>query len=390
MAEGMVLTNAGRNLLAKALTGKQLNFTRACVGDGNLGSRDQLTLTALISQKKVLPIQSILATQQIGTCEIVLEMSNSGLTNGFFVREYGLFATDPDTNKEVLYAYRNKGTEAGYLPGDNGIDAVNYTLTILTVIDQATNVTATISSANSYVTISRLEGRLADIFDVYTTAKGFYTYAAGDDQKLRKADIQTTRDIIMGVTDIQSLNARLERMEDNMATMFLALEMQNIYPGYTHYIVEDFINPDQIDMYTCQVTSVVAGDDSLDCVPVDGMIPGGWYTLTDGINSEQVQVQSINLENNIQRVILAHPVKNTYFLGTSKLYRTSATIDNEKAYGAGTAKTIKWLPTTVWKGQGSSTTYTINANTSLGSVKGFNITGECALTSEGYVTLEAE
>ena len=54
------------------------------------------------------------------------------------------------------------------------------------------------------------------------------------------------------------------------------------------------------------------------------MLPGSLYTITDGINSEIVQVQSINLENGIQRVILSDTIKNTYILDNTQIYRTSA------------------------------------------------------------------
>lgn len=388
MPEGMILTNAGRNLLARAIAGAKLNFTRAAIGDGEITTQDQTELTNLINLKKYLPIQSILKTESIGTCEVVMEMSNSGLSSGFFVREYGLFANDPDSGAEILYAYRNKGNQAGYLPGDNGIDAVNYTLTILTVIDQAQNVTATISTTNSYATISRLEGRVNGLFGEIRDAIGFWTYAYGDTQKLRPLDLQSTRDLIMGTTNIPSLVARVERLEDATAAQLLELEAQNIYPGYTHFIIEDFRVVNQIDTYTCDVVSVVAGDDSIDCTPLDGMYPGAWYSLTDGINTELVQVKSINLENGVQRVILTEPVQNTYFLGSCKLYRTSATIDNQQAYGAGTAKVIKWLPTLKWQGQGSQTQYEINPGTSLSNEQGFEISGDIVLTADGQITLE--
>ncbi|MBR0035336.1 MAG: hypothetical protein IJP54_06640, partial [Synergistaceae bacterium] len=73
--QGMILTVQGRNLIAKALTGKELLFTRAYVGDGVLRSgQDPAALTALISPKKELPIQSMNLTGAIGTAEVVLEM----------------------------------------------------------------------------------------------------------------------------------------------------------------------------------------------------------------------------------------------------------------------------------------------------------------------------
>ena len=39
---GLVLTNNGRNLFAKAQTGKLLNFKRIVLGDGQLGSSESM------------------------------------------------------------------------------------------------------------------------------------------------------------------------------------------------------------------------------------------------------------------------------------------------------------------------------------------------------------
>ena len=160
MSDGMILTNAGRNLLAQAMTGKTLTFTRAFIGDGILpANSDASSRTSLISPKMELPIQSISKTEQIGTCEIILEMTNKNLTQGFFVNEYGVFAKI-DGGAETLYAYRNTGANLQFLPGDNGIDLIHYSLSLITVISQAQNVTAIINSQNSYVTLPVLDGRM--------------------------------------------------------------------------------------------------------------------------------------------------------------------------------------------------------------------------------------
>ena len=121
MSDGMKITYRGRDLLAKALTGKVLEFTRVIVGDGTLTNQNVLNMTALINQKKVLSIVQLNKTQEIGTAEVVCEMTNSDLTTGFWVREFGLFAKDPDTNEEILYSYRNVGNEASYLPGGEAL-----------------------------------------------------------------------------------------------------------------------------------------------------------------------------------------------------------------------------------------------------------------------------
>lgn len=372
MSSGMILTTAGRNLLALALTGKELVFTRAFVGDGSLRTgQDPASLSALISPKRELPIQSMSVTGSVGTAEVVLEMTNKGLTTGFFVREYGLFARHPDTGSEVLYSYRNTGSESGYLEGDNGVDIIAYTLSLVTVIDQAPNVTAYITNTNQYVTVSRMEQRVMDLYAPYTSPAGFWTLSPLSDQRIRPATLEQTREVILQGVDVAGLNGRLERVEDALAQTMLQLEMLQDFPGYSHFIAEDFKNTSMLDMFSSEVTSIVAGDDSIDVTPIEGMLPGSYYTLTDGISAEIVQVESINLENEVQRVILTAPVKNTYILDATVLYRTSARLDSETAIGPNARMIRTWTPDIEWKGTGASEDFTVDLGLSVKDFVGY-------------------
>lgn len=381
----MILTTAGRNLLAKALTGKQLTFTKGMCGNGRLGSHDPLSLENLISPKRELPIQSM-RTSATGTAEVVVEMTNKNLSTGFFVYEYGLFALDPDSNQEVLYSY-SYTENAGYLEGDNGIDIINYTLSLVTVIDQAPNITASIASTNNYVTVTRLDTRIQDLFAEFQNIAGFWTYAKNDVQRFRPASLTQARNALIGDYDIASLISRIERMEDALAQTLLSLEIQSIFPGYTHFIIEDFQVVNQIDTYAAQVTSVIAGDDSIDCEPIDGMLPGSGYTISDGIQSEHVEAESINYENGIQRVILKDVIENTYILENTRIYRTSANISDNAAYGPGITKTFTWTPVLTWTGRRENSEYMIPVDTSAGNIRAFNLTGNITLDSNSFITL---
>ena len=386
MSVGMTLTTNGRNLLAKALTGKTLQFTRAFVGNGST-SKQHSAMTALVSPKMELPIQS-LRTSSTGTAEVVLELNNQNLSKGFFVQEYGLFARDPDSNNEILYAYCTKGNEAPYLEGYDGTNPINYTLSIVTVIDQAQNVTATIATTNNYVTLNALNSRFTSLFaDEQTPPAGFFTYANNDAQRLRPLTLAKTKKAIMDITDIPALVDRIERLEDAINELTLTLNVQEIYPGASHYMAEDFADPDTIDLFSAQITSIVAGDDSIDCIPVEGMLPGSWYIISDGIKSESVQVDSISLENGVQRVILKSTVKNTYKLTNCKIFRSSADIKSGSAYGSADKKNITWLPSITWKGQSSGATVNIPFDTSVSSSNSFTFTGNSILNSDGYITL---
>ena len=381
MSSGMILTNAGRDLIAKALTGKVLTFTRAQCGDGQLPvGIDVRTFTELISPKRDLPIQSM-RTSSTGTAEVVVEMSNKDLKTGFFVYEYGLFAQDPDTQDEILYSYAYN-TNAGYLEGDNGVDLINYTLSLVTVIDQAPNIQAKIESSNQYVTITRLNATIQDMFAPFSSINGFWTFAKNDTQRFRPATVQQAREALIGTYDVNRLSARLDRLEDNVAEILLSLEMMSSYPGYTHYLIEDFKNVNQIDRFKSKVTSIITGDDSIDVEPLDGMLPGSWYTISDGIYSERVQVGSINIENGIQRVILTDTIKNTYTLSNTYIMRSSTEIQTGSARSAGSSGVLTWSPGIAWRGISDKAVVSVTWGASTMEMK-----EDALMDSSGYITL---
>jgi len=148
---GTILTTKGLALQAKVQTGTALNFTKVKIGDGQLGSGQSLeALTDLISPKKTLDISAV-AVIGDGTSRVRAVVTNTGLAAGFFVREIGLFATDPDDG-EILYCVANAGNECDYLPTPTSV-AVEQTLDILTAIGNATNVTAVINETIVLATI---------------------------------------------------------------------------------------------------------------------------------------------------------------------------------------------------------------------------------------------
>lgn len=142
---GMVLTNRGRNLQAKAQAGIQLNFTRIAVGDGNLGGSSIVNLNALIHQVKSLNITK-LKTMTGGKAVVGAVLSNQNITSGFYFREIGVFAQDPDVG-EILYCYANCGATAEYIPAGGGPDVIEKSFDIVTVIGNASNVTATLDNS---------------------------------------------------------------------------------------------------------------------------------------------------------------------------------------------------------------------------------------------------
>lgn len=143
------MTAAGRELQAKAQTGQVLKFTRVALGDGQLvGSID--ALTALVSEKQSLAIRDQ-TTPGDGTSILNVIATNKGVKTGFYVREVGTFAEDPDTLEELLYSYTNAAAESDFLPAEGGSVTYESLFDLITVVGNAENVTAVI---DDYITIA--------------------------------------------------------------------------------------------------------------------------------------------------------------------------------------------------------------------------------------------
>ena len=165
---GTILTELGRNLLAKALTGTQLTFTKVQLGDGVWDSSiNPESLTSLISPKVDLSIQD-LQVQGDGTAKLRVVLTNTGLQQGFFTRELGIFAQDPDLG-EILYAVAY-AQNPDFIPAD-GMTKVEDVIDIITVVANAQNVTAVISDTVILATKEDVKKAISESF--------FYSYLHG-------------------------------------------------------------------------------------------------------------------------------------------------------------------------------------------------------------------
>ncbi|MCP3942227.1 MAG: hypothetical protein GY710_12175, partial [Desulfobacteraceae bacterium] len=101
---GGVITNKGKDLKAKTDTGVTLELLRIVMGDGVVTQgTDTKTLNSLVNQVKVFDISSFTFLGS-GRTRIRANLSNAGLVTGFYAKEVGLIANDPDEG-EILYSY---------------------------------------------------------------------------------------------------------------------------------------------------------------------------------------------------------------------------------------------------------------------------------------------
>jgi len=142
---GFIVTNKGRALLAKVQAGAQIAFTRLAIGDGSLSGQQMVAMTNLISLKKSLTINKI-KPQSDGKITIGSFLTNTDITVGFYFRELGVFANDPDEG-EVLYAYANAGAGAEYIPAGGGPDIVQKYIDVIVIFSSSSNVSAVIDQS---------------------------------------------------------------------------------------------------------------------------------------------------------------------------------------------------------------------------------------------------
>jgi hypothetical protein len=145
---GFILTEKGRELLAKGLAGETITFTKMAIGDGTSLTSER-ERTSLVNQITTLPILNI-NVKRNGTCEINALLTNKSVTTGFYIKELGIFAHGND-NVEILYAY-NISTSPDFVPpfSANNVVEIEYVDTI--IVDQVANVTAVIDPSITYIT----------------------------------------------------------------------------------------------------------------------------------------------------------------------------------------------------------------------------------------------
>ena len=147
----MTLTNAGQALQTKVQAGATLTFTRIALGDGQLNGQPISPLTALISQKASVEVDSVRVVNT-STAQVAGFFSNADISTGFWWRETGVFAQDPDAG-EILYGYTNAGDAGDYIPTVEDTRIEKYIYCSIAVAN-ANTVNITIPSSDTYIPIS--------------------------------------------------------------------------------------------------------------------------------------------------------------------------------------------------------------------------------------------
>ena len=156
------LTDAGKALYYENMGGAGITFTTIQMGKGTL-SGSIAPLTALVDP--VVTMDAAVTNNQNQYCDVSGKFSNASLAEGFYWREIGVFAADPDypddRSKDILYCYQNAYDTADFIPVAS-VQTVEKNITVPVIVGDAATVTCTLARSLIYASLQDLEGHDKD------------------------------------------------------------------------------------------------------------------------------------------------------------------------------------------------------------------------------------
>lgn len=187
------LTDAGKNLLLRALTGETITFTKIQLGNGP--AQDAKAATGLVNPLLTVELSKIEIGEECVT--LTAAFTNGTVVSGFHITEAGFYAKDPDDeNKELLYALGNEDeSTADYVP-NNANRILEMEFNALLFIGDAENVAAAINSSLVYASAADLNAHTGNMENPHNVTKeqvglGNVPNVATNDQTPTYADATT-------------------------------------------------------------------------------------------------------------------------------------------------------------------------------------------------------
>lgn len=167
-----VITNKGRTLMAKLLSGRATaTFTKISISSTVYSSGDLAALTALSNVKQTATCQA--KPNNGATVSVEAAFNNTGLAAGYDVNTIGVYATDPDEG-EILYAVAT-AKQNGYMPADTGVSKTGLTIAFYTEVGNASQVNLTVEpgAVATKLDVKNLQANIEDL-------QGFVGYNDAD------------------------------------------------------------------------------------------------------------------------------------------------------------------------------------------------------------------
>ena len=396
---GTRLTLAGAVMLSKAIAGKQLVFTRGAFGDAKINGQmveptdeEQDNLCNLINERMSLPIYAV-EPGDPGDLIITVKVKNSEVETKFKTAEAGIFALDPDSGTESLYAYCYEGADGDTIYPHSSACIIEYYDEFITTIGNAANVTAIVNIKEKIKAGVGLS-RMGDTIN--------FNYGGGlGVDSLNNVNLLTGSASQIGgfkvgknlYTSGDSLNAsggelegRVNQLEINLANAFMKLNANNLDATANLWVVEDWKNNNATDLFKVDVGDGTLTDNSLMLVHQTSCpAPGQVVTIACRGKSQEVQITNVagfanddgtkNFHLIFDRNISADLLEDgsAVLIANGHIYRTTAGVADGYAYGPGNIKR-NYSYLTEWAGEHKVDSYSY-AITPLNQV-GATITGD--------------
>jgi hypothetical protein len=167
-----ILTEKGRALVAKAVMGVcDITFTKIAVSESHL-TGDLRYLTDIGAVKQSANVSSVTRTGDIHV-KVGAGFSNEALSAGYYIRNLGLFAQDPDEG-EILYSVSvadEREAVADWMPSASSIGVSSIVVDMYTSVANTASVTLTVDPAGlaTAAQITEVNMHLAALDNTITT-----------------------------------------------------------------------------------------------------------------------------------------------------------------------------------------------------------------------------
>lgn len=159
--ENVYVTKLGLQLEAKSRVGKNIKILRVDIGDGELTDNNITEKTSLIHKILECEINNL---QEIDSQTIInFILQQSKIDEGFYFREFGVIAEEPDTKEEVLYMYANAKSKAEFV-NDKTSTAINdRIIDIVIKEDNTDNISISIDNTGVYIEREEYLKKISDL-----------------------------------------------------------------------------------------------------------------------------------------------------------------------------------------------------------------------------------
>ncbi len=158
----VVLTTKSYEFVSHVVAGKQMRFTKAQIGDGEVIDPDNLAnLDELINYKSDADIVGVRGDGKQAIIDI--NINTDHVTDAFKFREVGIFAEID--GEEILYAYLNAGDKFDYLTPNEGGQTFSQTIQFVVAVGNAANVEIVFSKVDipdASIRLSMLSDEIMD------------------------------------------------------------------------------------------------------------------------------------------------------------------------------------------------------------------------------------